>query len=47
MPAGVGYLTRPASGCLGYQIFIRGAVPGHCHTPLKINECANVRIANR
>jgi hypothetical protein len=27
MPAGVGYLTRPAWGCLGYQIFILGAVP--------------------
>jgi hypothetical protein len=27
MPAGVGCLTRPAWGCLGYRIFILGAVP--------------------
>jgi len=27
MPAGVGYLTRPALGCLDYQIFILGARP--------------------
>jgi hypothetical protein len=27
MPAGVGYLTRPAWGCLGYPIFMLGAVP--------------------
>ncbi len=26
MPAGVGCLTRPAWGCLGYPIFILGAV---------------------
>jgi hypothetical protein len=27
MPAGVGFLTRPAWGCLGYHIFILGVVP--------------------
>jgi hypothetical protein len=26
MPAGVGCLTRPAWGCLGYQIFILDVV---------------------
>ena len=27
MPAGVALPTRPAWGCLGYQIFILGVVP--------------------
>jgi hypothetical protein len=27
MPAGGGCLTRPAWGCLGYQIFSLGVVP--------------------